>query len=279
LSKVGQADHQESPRIDDLFDLLQGSRYFSKIDLCSSYHQLRVHEANIPKTAFRTRYGHFDFTVKPFGLTNAPAVFMDLMNQKKEKLFTKFFKCEFWLQEVHFLGYVVNINGIHVYSSKIEEVKNWKVPKTPSEIRSFLGLVGKVIAYASCQLKIHEKNYTTHDLELGGVVFALKTWRHYLDTIDIGVDVNHPVPVAPAVFPATTVVISLTQHGEAIQGIHEHLLEVPIQEELRALRDRVEIVVAERATLRATIKMMGAVETSLRNRMRDERHTRIEIKR
>ncbi|GJX02478.1 putative reverse transcriptase domain-containing protein [Tanacetum coccineum] len=145
---------------------------------------------------------------------------------KKEKLYAKFSKCDFWLQEVHFLGRVVNQNGIHVDPSKIEEVKNWKSPTTPSEIRSFLGLAeqeeafqtlknnlcdapilslpdgvgyfvvycdasnqglgcvlmqrGKVIAYASRQLKIHEKNYTTHDLELGAVVFALKTWRYYL---------------------------------------------------------------------------------------------------
>ncbi|GJT01661.1 putative reverse transcriptase domain-containing protein [Tanacetum coccineum] len=147
---------------------------------------------------------------------------------KKEKLFAKFFKCEFWLQEVHFLGHVVNSDGIHVDPSKIEAVKNWKVPKIPSEIRSFLGLTckeqeeafqtlkdnlcnapilsllegsedfvvycdtsnqgfgcvlmqrGKVIAYASRKLKIHEKNYTTQDLELGVVVFALKTWIHDL---------------------------------------------------------------------------------------------------
>ncbi|GKA93165.1 putative reverse transcriptase domain-containing protein [Tanacetum coccineum] len=108
---------------------------------------------------------------------------------KKEKLFAKFSKCEFWLQEVHFLRHVVNSNGIHVDPSKIEAVKNWKIPKTPSKIRSFLGLAGfryvlmqrsKVIAYASRQLKIHEKNYTTHDLELGAVVIALKTWRHYV---------------------------------------------------------------------------------------------------
>ncbi|GJY01948.1 retrovirus-related pol polyprotein from transposon TNT 1-94 [Tanacetum coccineum] len=138
----------------------------------------RVHEEDIPKTAFRKRYGHFEFTVMPFGLTNAPAVFTDLMNRvckpyldkfvivlfddiliyskskeehevhlklvlellKKEKLFVKFFKCEFWIQEVYFLGHMVKSNGIHVEPSKIEAVKNWKVPKTPSGIRSFLGL-------------------------------------------------------------------------------------------------------------------------------------------
>ncbi|GJZ75476.1 putative reverse transcriptase domain-containing protein [Tanacetum coccineum] len=245
LNKLTIKNRYPLPRIDDLFDQLQGSRYFSKIDLRSGYHQLRVHEDDIPKTAFRTRYGHFEFTVMPFGLTNAPAVFMDLMNRvckpyldkfvivfiddiliysktkedhevhlglvlellRKEKLYAKFSKCEFWLQEVHFLGHVVNQNGIHVDPSKIEAVKNWKTPTTPSEIRSFLGLAGyyrrfianfskiakpltsltqknqkgKVIAYASRQLKTHEKNYTTHDLELGAVVFALKTWRHYLN--------------------------------------------------------------------------------------------------
>ncbi|GJV05930.1 reverse transcriptase domain-containing protein [Tanacetum coccineum] len=295
LNKLTVKNRYPLPRIDDLFDQLQGSCYFSKIDLRSGYHQLRVHEDDIPKTAFRTRYGHFEFTVMPFGLTNAPAVFMDLMNRvcklyldkfvivfiddiliysktkedhevhlglvlellRKEKLYAKFSKCEFWLQEVHFLGHVVNQNGIHVDPNKIEAVKNWKTPTTPSEIRSFLGLAGyyrrfianfskiakpltsltqknqkyvwgveqeeafqtlknnlcdapiltlpdgvedfivycdasnqglgcvlmqrgKVIAYASRQLKIHEKNYTTHDLELGTVVFSLKTLRHYL---------------------------------------------------------------------------------------------------
>nr|GEZ89831.1 hypothetical protein [Tanacetum cinerariifolium] len=189
----------------------------------SGYHQLRVREEDIPKTAFRTRYGHFEFTVMPFGLTNAPAVFMDLMNRicrpyldkfvivfiddiliyskskeehevhlklvlellKKEKLFGKFLKCEFWLQEVHFLGHVVNSEGIHVDPNKIEAVKNWKPPKTPTEIRPedfviycdasnqgfrcVLMQRNKVIAYTSRQLKIYEKNYTTYDLELGAV--------------------------------------------------------------------------------------------------------------
>ncbi|GJZ13623.1 putative nucleotidyltransferase, ribonuclease H [Tanacetum coccineum] len=295
LNKLTVKNRYPLPRIDDLFDQLQGSQFFSKIDLRSGYHQLRVHEDDIPKTAFRTRYRHFEFTVMPFGLTNAPAIFMDLMNRvcrpyldkfvivfiddiliysktqeehvehlrlvlellKKEKLYAKFSKCEFWLREVQFLGHVINGNGIHVDPSKIEAVKNWKAPRTPTEVRSFLGLAGyyrrfienfskiaksltiltqksktfnwgeeqeyafqtlkdklcnapvlalpdgsedfvvycdasgiglgcvlmqrgKVIAYASRQLKIHENNYTTHDLELGAVVFALKIWRHYL---------------------------------------------------------------------------------------------------
>ncbi|GKB43174.1 putative reverse transcriptase domain-containing protein [Tanacetum coccineum] len=234
-------------------------------DLRSGYQQLRLHKDDILKTAFRTRYGHFEFTVMPFGLTNAPAIFMDLMNRvcrpyldkfvivfiddiliyhktqeehvehlrlvlkllKKEKLYTKFSKCEFWLREVQFLGHVINGNGIHVDPSKIKAVKNWKAPRTPTEksktfdwgkerklafqtlkdklcnapvltlpdrpkefvvyydaSRIGLGCVlmqrGQVIAYASRHLKIHEKNYTTHDLELGAVMFALKIWIYYL---------------------------------------------------------------------------------------------------
>nr|GEV04947.1 putative reverse transcriptase domain-containing protein [Tanacetum cinerariifolium] len=218
------------------------SRYFSKIDLRPGYHQLRMHEDDIPKTAFRTRYKHFEFIVMPFGLTNAPAVFMDMMNRvckpyldkfvivfiddiliysktkedhevhlglvlellRKEKLYAKFSKCEFWLQEVHFLGYVVNKNGIRVDPSKIEVEEAFQTLKNnlcdapiltlPKGVKDFvvyydvsnqgLGCVlmqrGKVIAYASRQLKIPEKNYTMHDLELGAVVFALKTLRHYL---------------------------------------------------------------------------------------------------
>ncbi|GJR42070.1 putative reverse transcriptase domain-containing protein [Tanacetum coccineum] len=271
------------------------SRVYSKIDLRSGYHQLRVREEDIPKTAFRTRYGHYEFQVMPFGLTNAPAVFMDLMNRvckpyqdrfvivfiddiliysksrkeheghlklilkllKEEELYAKFSKCEFWLSKVQFLGHVIISEGIHVDPAKIKAIKDWASPKTPTEIRQFLGLAGyyrrfiegfpkiarpmtkltqksvkfdwgekaeaafqllkqklcsapilallegsenfmvycdashkglgevlmlreKVIAYASRQLKVHEKNYTTYDLELGTVVFALKMWRHYL---------------------------------------------------------------------------------------------------
>ncbi|GJZ62706.1 putative nucleotidyltransferase, ribonuclease H [Tanacetum coccineum] len=231
LNKLTIKNRYPLPRIDDLFDQLQGSQYFSKIDLRSGYHQLRVHEDDIPKTVFRTRYGYFEFTVMPFVLTNTPVT----------------------REEHEFLGHVINGDGIHVDPSKIEVVKNWKAPRTPSKVRSFLGLAGyylrfienfskiaksltiltqkcwgeeqenafqtlkdklcnapvlalldgpedfvvycdasglglggvlmqrgKVISYASRQLKIHEKNYTTHDLELGAVVFALKIWRHYL---------------------------------------------------------------------------------------------------
>ncbi|GJU85467.1 putative reverse transcriptase domain-containing protein [Tanacetum coccineum] len=295
LNKLTVKNRYPLPRIDDLFNQLQGSSVYSKIDLRSGYHQLRVREEDIPKTAFRTRYGHYEFQVMPFGLTNAPAVFMDLMNRvckpyldkfvivfiddiliysknkeeheehlklilellKKEELYAKFSKCEFWIPKVQFLGHVIDSKGIHVDPAKIESIKDWASPKSPTEIRQFLGLAGyyrrfiegfskiaksmtkltqknvkfdwgekeeaafqlikqklcsapilalpkgsenfivycdashkglgavlmqneKVIAYASRQLKIHEKNYTTHDLELGAVVFALKMWRHYL---------------------------------------------------------------------------------------------------
>ncbi|GJW48565.1 putative reverse transcriptase domain-containing protein [Tanacetum coccineum] len=232
LNKLTVKNRYPLPRIDDLFDQLQGSQFFSKIDLRSGYHQLRVHEDDILKTAFRTRYGHFEFTVMPFGLTNAPAVFMDLMNRvcrpyldkfvivfiddiliysktreehvehlrlvlellKKEKLYAKFSKCEFWLREVQFLRHVINGNGIHVDPSKIEAVKNWKAPRTPSEGEeqelAFQTLKDKLCNALVLTLpggpkdfvavQIHEKNYTTHDLELGEVVFALKIWRHYL---------------------------------------------------------------------------------------------------
>nr|GEW55087.1 putative reverse transcriptase domain-containing protein [Tanacetum cinerariifolium] len=295
LNKLTVKNRYPLLRIDDLFDQLQGSSVYSKIDLRSGYHQLRVREVDIPKIAFITRYGHYEFQVMSFSLTNAPAIFMDLMNRvckpyldkfvivfindiliyskneqehgehlklilellKMEKLYAKFSKCEFWIPRVQFLGHVIDSQRIHVDPAKIESVKDWASPKTPKEIRQFLGLAGyyrrfiegfskiakpmtkltqkkvmfdwgdkqeaafqllkqklcsapilalpegaddflaycdashkglgdvlmqreKVISYASQQLKIHEKNYTTHDLELGAVVFALKIWRHYL---------------------------------------------------------------------------------------------------
>nr|GEY30433.1 putative reverse transcriptase domain-containing protein [Tanacetum cinerariifolium] len=171
LNKLTNKNRYPVPRIDDLFDQLQGSQYFSKIDLRYGYHQPRVHEDDIPKTTFRTRYGDFEFIVMPFGLTNAPAVFMDLMNRvcrpyldkfmmvfiddiliysktweeherhlrlvlellNKEKLHAKFSNYKFWLQEVQFLRHVINGDGIHVDPNKIEAVKNWKAPRTPFE--------------------------------------------------------------------------------------------------------------------------------------------------
>ncbi|GJS18843.1 reverse transcriptase domain-containing protein [Tanacetum coccineum] len=295
LNKLTIKNRYPLPRIDDLFDQLQGSSVYSKIDLRSGYHQLRIREEDIPITAFRTRYGHYEFQVMPFGLTNAPAVFMDLMNRvckpyldkfvivfiddiliysknkeehgehlktilnllRSEMLYAKFSKCEFWLDSVQFLGHVIDRNGVHVDPAKIEAIKNWVAPTTPTEVRQFLGLAGyyrrfikdfsliskpltkltqknkpyvwgedeeeafqtlklklcsapilslpegsedfvvycdaslkgfgailmqreKVIAYASRQLRKNEENYTTHDLELGAVVFALRLWRHYL---------------------------------------------------------------------------------------------------
>nr|GEU49735.1 hypothetical protein [Tanacetum cinerariifolium] len=169
------------PRIDELFDQLQGLRYFSKIDIHSGYHQLRVHGEDISKTAFRTRYGHFEFTSKEDHKVHLKLV-LELL--KKDKLFAKY---EFWLQEVRFLRHVVNSNDIHMDS------KDFVVHYDSSN--QGLGCVlmqrGKVISYASKQLKIHELNYTTHDLEFRAVVFALKTWRHYLYGTKSVIYTNH----------------------------------------------------------------------------------------
>ncbi|GJZ15244.1 putative reverse transcriptase domain-containing protein [Tanacetum coccineum] len=219
LNKLTVKNRYPLPRIGDLFDQLQGSSVYSKIDLRSGYHQLRIKEEDIPITAFRTRYSHFEFQVMPFGLTNAPVVFKDLMNQvckpyldkfvivfiddilvyskdeeehgkhlkiilellKKERLYAKFSKCDFWLDLVQFLSHVIDRSGAHVDPAKIESIKSWAAPTTPTEGYGVVLMQReKVIAYASRQLKVHEENYTTHDLELGAVVFALRLWRHYL---------------------------------------------------------------------------------------------------
>ncbi|GJZ69776.1 putative reverse transcriptase domain-containing protein [Tanacetum coccineum] len=148
LNKLTIKNRYPLLRIDDLFDQLQGSSVYSKIDLRSGYHQLRVCDEDIPKTVFRTRYGHYEFQVMPFGLTNAPTVFIDLMNRtnfgvsQKEELYAKFLKCDFWLSKVQFLRHVIDSEGIHVDPAKIESIKDWESPKTPTEIRQFLGLVG-----------------------------------------------------------------------------------------------------------------------------------------
>ena len=295
LNKVTVRNKYPLPRIDDLFDQLQGAQYFSKLDLRTGYHQLRIRDDDVAKTAFRTRYGHYEFLVLPFGLTNAPAAFMDMMNRvfrpfidqfvvvfiddiliysrsateheehlrlvlqtmRDHQLYAKFSKCEFWLESVRFLGHVISKDGIQVDPTKVEAVVSWSQPTTVTEIRSFLGLAGyyrryiegfsslalpmtkltrkdtpfvwddeceasfeelkkrlvsapvlslpsgsggfvvytdashkglgcvlmqhgKVVAYGSRQLKPHELNYPTHDLELAAVIYALKLWRHYL---------------------------------------------------------------------------------------------------
>nr|GEX52024.1 putative reverse transcriptase domain-containing protein [Tanacetum cinerariifolium] len=225
LNKLTVKNRYPLPRIDDLFDQLQGSNIYSKIDLRSGYHQLRVREEDILKTSFQTRYGHYEFQVMPFGLTNTPAVFMDLMNRVCKPYLDKFvivfiddkliYSKDEKEHEEH-LKAILDLLKKEKLSSQIESIKDWASPKTPTEIRQFLGLAGyyrsvpilslpegskdfvvycdashkglgvvlmqreKVIAYVSRQLKIHEQNYTTHDLELGSVVFALKIWRHYL---------------------------------------------------------------------------------------------------
>ncbi|GJR07994.1 putative reverse transcriptase domain-containing protein [Tanacetum coccineum] len=180
LNKLTINNQYPLPTIDDLFDQLQGSSIYSKIDLQYGYHQLCIREGDIPITAFRTRYGHYEFRVMPFGVTNAPAVFMDLMNHvckpyldkfvivfiddiliysknkeehgkhlktilnllRSEKLYAKFSKCDFWLDSVQFLGHVIDSSGVHVDPAKIEAIKNWAAPTTPTEVRQFLGLAG-----------------------------------------------------------------------------------------------------------------------------------------
>ncbi|GKF84942.1 putative reverse transcriptase domain-containing protein [Tanacetum coccineum] len=122
LNKLIVKNRYQLPRIDDLFDQLQGSSIYSKIDLRSGYHQLRVQEEDIPKTTFRTRYGHYEFKVMPFGLINAPAIFMDLIN--REELYTKFSKCDFWLSKVQFLGHVIDSEVIHMDPAKIKSIKD-----------------------------------------------------------------------------------------------------------------------------------------------------------
>ncbi|GKA66094.1 putative reverse transcriptase domain-containing protein, partial [Tanacetum coccineum] len=147
LNKLTVKNRYPLPRIDDLFDQLQGSRVYSKIDLRSGYHQLRVREEDISKTAFRTRYGHYEFQVMPFGLTNAPAVFMDLMNRVCKPYLDRFVIV--FIDDILIysqsrkelegqLNHMIDSEGIHVDSAKIEAIKDWASPKTPTEIRQFL---------------------------------------------------------------------------------------------------------------------------------------------
>jgi hypothetical protein len=180
LNEVTIKNKYPLPRIDDLFDQLRGACVFSKIDLRSGYHQLKIWNSDIPKMTFTTQYGLYEYTVMSFGLTNAPTYFMYLMNKvfmeyldkfavvfiddiivfskteeehaehlrlvlqklREHKLYAKRSKCEFWLKEVSFLGHVVSNRGISVDPSKVRDVLNWKPPTNVSEIHSFLGLAG-----------------------------------------------------------------------------------------------------------------------------------------
>ncbi|GJW09145.1 putative reverse transcriptase domain-containing protein [Tanacetum coccineum] len=201
LNKLTVKNCYPLPRIDDLFDQLQGSSVYSKIDLRSGYHQLRVREEDIPKTAFRTRYGHYEFQVMPFGLTNAPAVFMDLMNRnkdeheehlklilellKKEELYAKFSKCEFWIPKVQFLEHVIDSKGIHVDPEKIESIKDWASPKSfdwgEKEEAAFQLIKQNLCSAPSLAMPKGSENFIVYyDASHKAVVFALKMWRHYL---------------------------------------------------------------------------------------------------
>nr|GEY44115.1 reverse transcriptase domain-containing protein [Tanacetum cinerariifolium] len=193
--RLAPSEMQElSNKLKELADrgfIRPSSSFYSKIDLRLGYHQLRVRDEDIPKTAFRTRYGHYEFQVMPFGLTNTPAVFMDLMNRvckpyldkftivfiddilihsrnkeehanhlriilellKKEKLYAKFCKCDFWIKTMQFLGHLIDRQGLHIDHAKIEAVTNWASPTTPTEIRQFLGLAGSKAIQADCDVK------------------------------------------------------------------------------------------------------------------------------
>ncbi|BBH03785.1 transposable element gene [Prunus dulcis] len=170
LNKVTVRNKYPLPRIDDLFDQLGGAKVFSKIDMRSGYHQLRIKEEDVPKTAFRTRYRHYEFLVMPFGLTNVPTAFMDLMNRvfrryldRIHRRYTGVFQksesahetlgagtensdkeeiCQFWLDRVNFLGHVISAEGVYVDPQKVEAVVNWPQPTSVTEVRSFLGLAG-----------------------------------------------------------------------------------------------------------------------------------------
>ncbi|WVZ24644.1 hypothetical protein V8G54_003188 [Vigna mungo] len=306
LKKLTIKNKYPLPRIDDLLDQLHGATVFSKIDLRSGYHQILVKEDDIQKTAFRSRYDHYEYVVMSFGVTNTPAIFMDYMNRifrpyldkfvvvfiddiliysknraehedhlrmvlgvlREKQLYAKLSKCEFWMDQVQFLGHVISAGGIAVDPAKVRVVLEWETPRSVSNVRSFVGLAGyyrrfiegfskivapltqltrkdqlfvwtnrcessfqelkqrltnapvlvipdvnqpfvvfcdasyqglgcvlmqeeKVVAYASRQLKIHERNYPTHDLELAALVFALKIWRHYLYGVRFQVFSDH----------------------------------------------------------------------------------------
>ncbi|KAL8115071.1 hypothetical protein AgCh_021772 [Apium graveolens] len=226
LNKLTIKNRYPLPRIDDLFDQLKDVVYFSKIDLRIGYHQLKIKPEDISKTTFRTRYGHYEFLVMSFGLTNAPAAFMDLMNRvfkkylekyvivfiddiifysrteaehaehlrialgilREEQLFTKFLKCEFWQNEVQFLGHVINKEGVLVDPSKIEAVSNWERPTIPTEgddqwgIHPSTSRKGYLLESLPDQQDIREMELVTTripDPGFGGVTSFIKLAGYY----------------------------------------------------------------------------------------------------
>ncbi|XP_070034663.1 uncharacterized protein [Nicotiana tomentosiformis] len=222
LNKVTINNNYPLSHIDDLFDQLQGARVLSKIDLRSGYHQFKIRNSDVPQTAFRTRYVHYEFLEMSFGLTNTPVMFMDLMNRvfrtyidsfvivfiddiliylrsmeeheqhlsvvlqtlREEKLYAKFYKCQFWLDYVAFLGHAVSGEGIKVDPKKIEEVQSWPRPTTATEIRSFLGLAGATKMYRNLRQYYwwqRMKDIVEYVASLSGVhpVFHVSILRKY----------------------------------------------------------------------------------------------------
>lgn len=299
LNKATKKNRYPLPRIRELLDRLEGCKVFTKLDLTAGYHQIRIAQEDVEKTAFRTRYGHFEFLVMPFGLTNAPATFQALMNRifhpeidnfvvvylddilvfsknmeehrahlarvlevlKEHQLYAKWKKCSFAQASISYLGHVIDKEGIHTDPDKIKVVRDWKPPKNAQGVRSFLGLANffrrfiqgfadiahplydltkkkatfvwqtiheeafeklkqalisapvvvaplpgtnfvvmtdasdvaigavllqdqgkglQVIAFESRKLNPHERNYAVHEKEMLAIVYALRTWRHYL---------------------------------------------------------------------------------------------------
>jgi hypothetical protein len=192
LNEVTIKNKYPLPRIEDMFDQLRGASVFSKIDLRSGYHQLRIRSSDIPKTAFITKYGLYEFTVMSFGLTNAPAFFMNLMNSvfmdyldkfvvvfiddiliysrseeehadhlrmvllrlQEHQLYAKLSKCEFWISEVLFLGHIINKEGLVVDPKKVTYILNWKALTDARGIKSFVGMAGYYRRFIEGFLKI-----------------------------------------------------------------------------------------------------------------------------
>src|SRR3954462_2691510 len=178
LNKITVKNKYPIPRIDDLMDQIHGAQIFSKIDLRSGYNQIRIHPDDIEKTAFRTRYGHYEFRVMPFGLTNSPATFMTVMQDvfrpfldkfvviyiddllvfskdrkeheshlrqvfevlRQNKLYGKIEKCTFFQEAVEYLGHIISPKGIATDPAKVEAIQSWPTPKNLKEVQSFLGL-------------------------------------------------------------------------------------------------------------------------------------------